>query len=89
MGFIPGIRDSSRRLGFFIPGIWDFLKSGDFYPGGSEIFQNPRIFISSHWRFFKIWGFLKSCDFRKSGDFQIWGWEIFWDEDFFDEDLCK
>ena len=57
----PGDGDREFRipqnLEISIPGIRDFLKSGDFYP--------------RDWGFFKIWGFISLGigDFRKSGDF--------------------
>ena len=54
----------SRGFGIFIPGIGDFLKSGNFYPGDCG--------------FFKIWGFSSlDCGFLLIRGFLSRGLGIF------------
>ena len=84
---------ASKNLGIFIPGIGDFLKSGDFYPGDRGFFEilgflSPGIgdcfksgdFYPGNWGFVKIWWFL-SRGSGFFGDFLSPG--FFGDRDFF------
>ena len=47
--------DSSRGLRIFIPGIWDFRKSGDFYPQIPGIFAKSTGFFGMRIFFFVGW----------------------------------
>ena len=63
--FYPGDWEFFKIWEFISPGIWDFRKSGNFYPG------NKGIFIPGDWGFSKIWGFLKIWEFLSPG-FSSW-----------------
>ena len=79
MGFFADPKSS-----MLIPGIGNFLKSGDFYPGDRGFFQILG--------FFQIWGFFKSGNFypvdrgflsRGLGIFSESSWDFLKSEDFF------
>ena len=74
----PKIHRKNQNLEIFIPVIWDFLKSGDFYSWGFLIFLKLEIFIPGRRNFPNSWNF--------SGIFisrTFLGWRFFGDEVFF------